>query len=208
MALGLHIQGVDHLGIDDIHLVQLTADKQLRHLLRNIPCPVHIRVLGRVLKVYVDGNVLGLKIPAAHFAHHKEFVMVLVLSGVSGLLGDLDHIVVVGTGHALVGGDHNIAFFSILRRQIGPLVKKRLPASGDSIRILAKASCIVKKYGSVFFRSVLAFESLEDEIIYMALVIFMVSLMLFIRLWISLALAMVYLLIFIGCGQDPPAVRR
>lgn len=61
---------------------------------------------------------------------------------------------------------------------------------------------MVKKYGSVFFRSVLAFESLEDEIIYMALVIFMVSLMLFIRLWISLALAMVYLLIFIGCGQD------
>ena len=61
---------------------------------------------------------------------------------------------------------------------------------------------MVKKYGSVFFKSVLAFESLEDEIIYMALVIFMVSLMLFIRLWISLALAMVYLLIFIGCGQD------
>ena len=50
--------------------------------------------------------------------------MVFVLSSVGGLLGDLDHIVVVGTGHALVGGDHNIAFFSILRRQIGPLVKK------------------------------------------------------------------------------------
>ena len=118
---GLHLEGVDHAGEDDIHLVQLFPAEQLQHGLRHVPGPAHVGVLGSVEELDINGNAVLHEVGASHLAHHKQ-------AGVGRLaqllLRQLENVVVVGTGQALVSGDDNVADLPLLRRNVGPLIKE------------------------------------------------------------------------------------
>ena len=113
-----------HLGVNDVHIIQLSVVKFLQNLLGDVPCTVHGGILRGIHELRIDiqlaGTCLALEVHASDLPHHVQTV---VLTCADLLLCQLDDIVVIGTEHALVRRDDQIAHLAFLFGDVLPAVE-------------------------------------------------------------------------------------
>ena len=73
--------------------------EEIQHMTRDDTCPMQGRILRRIVEVVRDRLVLCMEVGTAHLADDEQ-LMIRTLP--EDLLGPLDHIMIVGTGEALI----------------------------------------------------------------------------------------------------------
>lgn len=83
----------------------------------------------------------------ADFADDKQHIM--RFHG-GALLRDFDDIMVIRTGKAFIRRDNKIAFAPFGAFALRACIKNSVPASGETSRIFARPSCIIKRRALCF----------------------------------------------------------
>ena len=130
--------GIYHIGVYDVHLVQLVFLELLQHLLCDLTGSVKRGILGGVEKLSVNVALLvvldtALEVHSSHLSHDKEVAVVDICGLFQLLLSIFKYIVVIASAESLVARDDDIALLTLILGDILTPVEVLLTGMGSML---------------------------------------------------------------------------